>query len=78
MTRKDTIQLLSSAAGLGLVGGVRLYAAALVVGLAIRVNLFHPAPELSELRVLGDTRILAAARGLPRSRRRWWGLLNRW
>ncbi|MDP2997384.1 MAG: DUF4126 domain-containing protein [Bryobacterales bacterium] len=57
----DTIQLLSSAAGLGLVGGVRLYATVLVVGLGVRYDLIHLTPGLSELRVLADTRVLAAA-----------------
>ena len=57
----DTIQLLSSAAGLGLVGGIRLYATVLVVGLGVRFDLIHLTPGLSELRVLADTRVLVAA-----------------
>ncbi len=57
----DTIELLGSTLGLGLLAGIRLYATVLALGLAIRFNLLHLSSQMSHLGVLSDTRVLIAA-----------------
>ena len=57
----DTLTLLGTATGLGLVAGLRLYASVLALGLAIRLHWFTLPPNLSHLSVLADWRILVAA-----------------
>ncbi len=57
----DTIELLGSTLGLGLLAGIRLYATVLAIGLAIRFNLLHVSTQMSHLAVLSDTRVLIAA-----------------
>ncbi len=57
----DTLQLLGSTLGLGLLAGIRLYATVFVLGLAIRFHLFHLSTQMSHLSILADTRILIAA-----------------
>jgi hypothetical protein len=57
----DTLTLLGTATGLGLVAGLRLYATVLAVGLAIRFHWFTLPDNLSHLSVLADWRILVAA-----------------
>ena len=57
----DTIALLGSTMGLGMVAGVRLYATVLTVGLGVRFGLFTLNPELSRLSVLTNPYILVAA-----------------
>ncbi len=57
----DTIQLLGSTLGLGFLAGIRLYATVLLLGLAIRFNVFHLSAQMSHLAILADTRVLIAA-----------------
>jgi hypothetical protein len=57
----DTVALLGSTLGLGLVAGFRLYAAVLAVGLGIRLGLVTLHPGLAHLRVLANDYVLAAA-----------------
>jgi hypothetical protein len=54
----DTVQLLGSALGLGLLAGIRLYATVLILGLIAR---FHWFDLPSGLDVLGHTWVLATA-----------------
>lgn len=57
----DTVQLLGSAMGLGLMAGIRLYATVFVLGLAIRMGWFSLSPSFSQLEILGHTPVLAVA-----------------
>jgi hypothetical protein len=57
----DTIALLGSTMGLGMVAGMRLYATVLTIGLGVRFGLITLSPEMSNLSVLADTYILIAA-----------------
>jgi hypothetical protein len=57
----DTVALLGSTLGLGLVAGFRLYATVLAVGLGVRFGLITLHPSLSHLQVLSNTYILSAA-----------------
>jgi len=57
----DTVALLGSTLGLGLVAGFRLYAAVLAVGLGVRFGLIALDPSLSHWRVLANDYVLAAA-----------------
>lgn len=57
----DVLALLASTAGLGFLSGFRLYATVLVLGLALRFDLFHLQQQYASLSVLGDSRILVAA-----------------
>ncbi len=57
----DTLTLLGTATGLGLVAGLRLYAAVLAVGLALRFHWVTLPESLGHLTVLSDWRILIAA-----------------
>lgn len=57
----DTLNLLGSTLGLGLVSGVRLYSAVLTIGLGIRLGLIHLHPSLSHLDILAHPIILTVA-----------------
>jgi len=57
----DTVALLGSTLGLGLVAGFRLYATILAVGLGVRFGLITLHPGLGHLQVLSNPYILAAA-----------------
>ena len=54
----NTIDLLGSAMGLGLLAGIRLYATVFCLGAAIRLGWFEPNPALSHLAVLAQTPVL--------------------
>lgn len=54
----DTIEILGSAMGLGLLAGIRLYATAFFLGLAIRIGWFDLTPVFSQLSVLAETPVL--------------------
>lgn len=56
-----TIALLGSTLGLGLVAGVRLYAAVLAVGLGLRLGILHLNPGLEHLAVLASPYVLIPA-----------------
>jgi len=53
--------LLGSAAGLGLLAGIRLYFTVFAVGLAVRLGWFDPSPAYGHLQLLGQTPILLAS-----------------
>ena len=55
----DTVQVLGSAMGLGLMAGIRLYATVFALGLAIRMGWFTLGPSFSNLDVLAQTPVLA-------------------
>jgi hypothetical protein len=55
----DTVQVLGSAMGLGVLAGIRLYATVFALGLAIRMGWFHPSAEFAHLDVLAQTPVLA-------------------
>ena len=55
----DTVQVLGSAMGLGLMAGIRLYATVFALGLAIRMGWFSLVPSFSNLDVLAQTPVLA-------------------
>lgn len=57
----DTISLLGSAAGLGLLAGIRLYFTVFALGLAIRLGWFEPNASMSHLHVLAQTPVLAGS-----------------
>jgi hypothetical protein len=57
----DTLALLGSTLGLGLVSGVRLYSAVLTVGLGVRFGLIQLHPSLSHLDILTHPLILTVA-----------------
>jgi hypothetical protein len=54
----DTIQILGSAMGLGLLAGIRLYATVFLAGAAIRFGWFELNPSLQHLSVLGEWPVL--------------------
>jgi fumarate reductase subunit D len=54
----DTFALLGSAAGLGLLAGIRLYFTVFALGLAIRMGWFEPNASMSHLHVLAQSPIL--------------------
>jgi hypothetical protein len=54
----DTIELLGSAMGLGLLAGIRLYATVFCLGLAINLGWFQLSPAFSHLSVLAETPVL--------------------
>ena len=56
-----SLELLGSALGVGLAAGIRLYATVLLLGLAIRFNLFQLSPEFAALHVLGSLPVLILA-----------------
>ena len=55
----DTLQILGSAMGLGLLAGVRLYATVFALGLAIRLGWFQLGSGFQHLDVLAQTPVLA-------------------
>src|SRR5258707_5450278 len=57
----DTIQLLGSTLGMGLVAGIRLYATVLALGLAIRFDWLHLLPGQEHLRLLSEPAFLTIA-----------------
>ena len=57
----DTLALLGSTFGLGLLSGVRLYSTVLAVGLGVRFGLIHLHPSLSHLDILTHPIILTVA-----------------
>lgn len=57
----ETVALLGSTMGLGLVAGLRLYATVLAVGLGIRFDLLHLKPGLEHLSVLASPWVLIPA-----------------
>lgn len=54
----NTIDMLGSAMGLGLLAGIRLYATVFFLGLAIRLGWFDLSPAVSHLSVLAQTPVL--------------------
>jgi hypothetical protein len=54
----NTIEMLGSAMGLGMLAGIRLYATVFCLGLAIRFGWFDLNPSLSQLSVLAQTPVL--------------------
>jgi hypothetical protein len=57
----DTLTLLGSAAGLGLLAGIRLYFTVFALGLAIRTGWFQPDAAMSQLSLLGQTPVLVGS-----------------
>jgi hypothetical protein len=57
----DLMQSVGSALGLSFLAGMRLYATVLLLGLAIRFQVFHLNQTLSHLSFLADTRVMAVA-----------------
>jgi hypothetical protein len=57
----DTVQVLGSAMGLGLLAGIRLYATVFALGLAIRMGWFTPQTSFSNLSMLAETPVLAVS-----------------
>ena len=57
----DTVQVVGSAMGLGLLAGIRLYATVFALGLAIRMGWFHPSPEFAQLDMLAQTPVLGVS-----------------
>jgi hypothetical protein len=54
----DTVQVLGSAMGLGLLAGIRLYATVFALGLAIRMGWFQLTEQFAQLDVLAQTPVL--------------------
>ena len=54
----DTVHILGSAMGLGLLAGIRLYATVFFAGLAIRFGWFDLNPAMQQLQVLGEYPVL--------------------
>jgi len=57
----DTMQLIASATGLGVLSGVRLYLTVLCLGLAVRFGWLELSQSFSQLRVLGEWPVIGAA-----------------
>jgi hypothetical protein len=57
----DTLELIGSAMGLGLLSGLRLYFTVLALGLGIRFDLFHFTGQFSGLHVLADNKVMIGA-----------------
>ena len=57
----ETVQVLGSAMGLGLLAGIRLYATVFALGLAIRMGWFQLSEPFSQLDVLAQTPILVVS-----------------
>lgn len=60
----DTITVLGSAAGLGLLAGIRLYFTVFALGLAIRLGWFEPNAAMSHLHLLAQTPVLVGSGAL--------------
>ena len=54
----DALAIFGSAAGLGLLAGIRLYFTVFALGLAIRLGWFQPDAAMSQLNVLAHTPVL--------------------
>ncbi|HYO79962.1 MAG TPA: DUF4126 domain-containing protein [Bryobacteraceae bacterium] len=54
----DTLSVLGSAAGLGLLAGIRLYFTVFALGFTIRMGWFEPATNMEQLSVLAQTPVL--------------------
>lgn len=57
----ETLQLIASATGLGVLAGVRLYLTVLCLGLAVRFGWLELSQSFSQLQVLGDWRVIGVA-----------------
>ncbi|MCW5964092.1 MAG: DUF4126 domain-containing protein [Bryobacterales bacterium] len=57
----ETLQLIASATGLGVLAGVRLYLTVLCLGLAVRFEWLELGQSFSQLQVLGDWRVIGVA-----------------
>jgi hypothetical protein len=57
----SALELIAAALGLGFLSGLRLYATVLALGLGIRYEIWKLSPEMSQLAVLADWRVLLAA-----------------
>ncbi len=57
----DALELVAATLGLGFLSGLRLYGTVLALGLGVRLGVWKLPPEISQLAVLADWRILAAA-----------------
>lgn len=57
----ETLPLIGSAAGLGLLAGIRLYFTVFALGIAIRMGWFEPNADTSQLNVLAQTPVLLGA-----------------
>lgn len=57
----ETLALLGSASGLGLVSGIRLYSTVLAVGLGIKLGWIDLDPQLRRLEILANPYILSTA-----------------
>jgi hypothetical protein len=60
----ETLYLLGTAMGLGLVSGLNLYATVLAVGLGVNLGLIQLSPSLAGLGVLGDPLVILVAGAL--------------
>ena len=60
----DTLSILGSAAGLGLLAGIRLYFTVFALGLAIRLGWFEPNAAMSQLHLLAQTPVLLGSGAL--------------
>ena len=60
----DTITILGSAAGLGLLAGIRLYFTVFALGLVIRLGWFEPNAGMSQLHLLAQTPVLVGSGAL--------------
>jgi hypothetical protein len=54
----DTLSVLGSAAGLGLLAGIRLYFTVFALGIAIRMGWFEPNTAMAQLNLLASTPVL--------------------
>lgn len=57
----ETLQLIASATGLGVLAGVRLYLTVLCLGLAVRFGWLELSQSFSQLQVLADWRVIGVA-----------------
>lgn len=57
----ETLQLIASATGLGVLAGVRLYLTVLCLGIAVRFGWLELSESFSSLHVLGDWRVMGVA-----------------
>ena len=57
----DALELVAATLGLGFLSGLRLYGTVLALGLGIRFGIWKLSPEMSQLAVLADGRVLAVA-----------------
>jgi hypothetical protein len=57
----ETLSVIGSTLGLGFLAGIRLYATAFLLGLAIRMGWFHPGAGSTELTVLAHPAVLIAS-----------------